>query len=180
MAVVVPEVHDSDGLSMWTRERESACGGRSNNSWRAMALAFWATPSEGLRVDCRRHRNYDHYQDNVFYDRRPSVWVEPKGEWEGKGGIHLVEIPTDDEIHDNIVCVWVPEKPAVAGSEFDSSYRLHWLADEPYPTPLARCIATRLGNGGQPGKPRPRACASAPSDRSASPVRSMMSRSFTT
>jgi periplasmic glucans biosynthesis protein len=34
-------------------------------------------------------------------------------------------------------------------------YRLHWLADEPFPTPLARCVATRLGNGGQPGQLRP-------------------------
>ena len=34
-------------------------------------------------------------------------------------------------------------------------YRLHWLADEPYPTPLGRCVATRLGRGGQPGKTRP-------------------------
>ncbi len=50
--------------------------------------------------------------------------------------------------------MWVPEKPAVAGANFELSYRLHWLADEPYHTPLARCVATRLGNGGQPGKPR--------------------------
>jgi glucans biosynthesis protein len=49
----------------------------------------------------------------------------------------------------------VPEKPASAGSKFDLSFRLYWLADEPFPTPLARCVATRLGNGGQPGQPRP-------------------------
>ena len=68
----------------------------------------------------------------------------------------LIEIPTDDEIHDNIVVIWAPEKPAVPGASFEYSYRLHWLADEPYPTKLARCVATRLGNGGQPGKPRPK------------------------
>ena len=32
---------------------------------------------------------------------------------------------------------------------------LHWLAQEPYASPLAVCLATRLGNGGQPGQPRP-------------------------
>ncbi len=29
-------------------------------------------------------------------------------------------------------------------------------ADEPYPTALARCVATRLGNGGQAGTARPK------------------------
>ncbi len=43
----------------------------------------------------QRDRNFDHYQDGVYYDRRPSLWVEPKGQW-GKGSIQLVEIPTDD------------------------------------------------------------------------------------
>lgn len=148
-----PEVHDSDGLSMWT--------GAGERLWRPLnnpavvtASAFSDNNPRGFGL-MQRDRNFDHYLDGVFYDRRPSVWVEPKGQW-GKGAVQLVEIPTDDEIHDNIVMVWVPEKPAVAGSEFDFSYRLHWLADEPYPTELARCVATRLGNGGQPGKPRPK------------------------
>jgi glucans biosynthesis protein len=51
--------------------------------------------------------------------------------------------------------MWVPKDPARAGSNHRLRYRLHWLADEPYPTGLARCVATRLGNGGQPGQPRP-------------------------
>jgi glucans biosynthesis protein len=90
----------------------------------------------------------------VRYDRRPSTWVEPLGDW-GRGAIQLVEIPTDDEIHDNITAMWVPEAPHGAGTEITLAYRLHWLADEPYPGGLARCVATRLGNGGQPGRPRP-------------------------
>lgn len=69
--------------------------------------------------------------------------------------MQLIEIPTDDEIHDNVVAMWVPHAPAVAGNSYRLSYRLHWLHDEPFPTPLARCVATRLGNGGQPGQARP-------------------------
>jgi periplasmic glucans biosynthesis protein len=148
-----PEVHDSDGLSMWTGTGERLWR-PLNNAPRVMASAFSDMNPKGFGL-MQRDRNYDHYLDNVFYDRRPSVWVEPKGDW-GKGAVQLIEIPTDDEIHDNIVALWVPERPAAAGSEFDFSYRLHWLADEPYPTKLARCVATRLGNGGQPGKPRPK------------------------
>jgi len=148
-----PEVHDSDGLSMWT--------GRGERLWRPLnnpqgirASAFLDEDPHGFGL-MQRDRNFDHYLDGVYYDRRPSLWVEPKGRW-GKGSVQLVEINTDDEIHDNIVAMWVPEKPMTAGSEIEIGYKLYWLADEPHPTELARCVATRLGNGGQPGKPRPK------------------------
>jgi glucans biosynthesis protein len=52
--------------------------------------------------------------------------------------------------------MWVPEKPIPADAEVNLRYRLHWLADEPYPSKLGRCVATRLGNGGQAGLPRPK------------------------
>src|SRR3546814_18136814 len=56
----------------------------------------------------QRDRSFDHYQDGVKYEKRPSVWVEPVGEW-GRGAVQLVEIPTDDEIHDNLCAMWLPE-----------------------------------------------------------------------
>jgi glucans biosynthesis protein len=147
-----PEVHDSDGLAMWTGTGERLWR-PLNNPPRITASAFSDENPRGFGL-LQRDRVFDHYLDGVFYDRRPSLWVEPKSAW-GRGSIQLVEIPTDDEIHDNIVAMWVPEKPITAGSAVDIAYRLHWLADEPTPTQLARCVATRLGNGGQPGKPRP-------------------------
>jgi periplasmic glucans biosynthesis protein len=148
-----PEVHDSDGLAMWTGAGEHIWR-PLNNPPRIMASAFLDENPRGFGL-LQRDRNFDHYQDGVNYDKRPSLWVEPHGQW-GKGAIHLVEIPTDDEIHDNIVAMWVPATPAAAGTNVDLAYRLYWAADEPFPTPLARCVATRLGNGGQPGKPRPK------------------------
>ena len=69
--------------------------------------------------------------------------------------MQLIEIPTDDEIHDNVVAFWVPKAPATKGSSYSLSYRLHWTDREPFPSPLAACMATRLGRGGQPGQPRP-------------------------
>jgi glucans biosynthesis protein len=148
-----PEVHDSDGLAMWT-----GAGTRLwrplNNPPRTMASAFKDETPKGFGL-LQRDRAFDHYVDGVFYDRRPSLWVEPIGDW-GRGAVQLIEIPTDDEIHDNIVAMWVPEAPVQAGAQFDLHYKLHWVADEPYPSGLARCVATRLGNGGQPGQPRPK------------------------
>lgn len=147
-----PEVHDSDGLALWT-----GSGLRIwrplNNPERTTASAFSDHNPKGYGT-LQRDRLFDHYLDGVNYDRRPSLWVEPKADW-GTGAVHLIEIPTDDEIHDNVVATWVPEGPAKAGNKYAFGFRLHWLADEPHPTALARCVATRLGRGGQPGQPRP-------------------------
>jgi periplasmic glucans biosynthesis protein len=147
-----PEVHDSDGLALWN--------GAGEHIWRPLnapphtrVAAFADHTPRGFGL-LQRDREFDHYLDGVHYERRPSLWVEPLEDW-GEGSVQLVENPTDDEIHDNIVAMWVPTLPAVAGAKLRFRYRLHWSADEPFPTPLARCVATRLGRGGQPGQPRP-------------------------
>jgi glucans biosynthesis protein len=153
-----PEVHDSDGLEMWT--------GSGERLWRALnnppyiiVSAFSDNNPRGFGM-MQRDRVFDHYLDGVNYDRRPSLWVEPlpgpQGEGWGKGAVQLCEIPTDDEIHDNAVAMWVPEKPVPAGAELTLAYRLYWVADGPFPHKLGRVVATRLGRGGQPGQPRPK------------------------
>jgi glucans biosynthesis protein len=147
-----PEVHDSDGLAIWTGSGERIWR-PLNDAATPIVSAFHDQNPKGFGL-LQRDRSFDHYQDGVFYDRRPSLWVEPKGDW-GQGGVQLIELPTDDEISDNIVATWVPDAPPAPGSAVELSYRLHWLADEPYPTDLARCVASRLGRGGQPGQPRP-------------------------
>ncbi len=148
-----PEVHDSDGLELWTGAGERAWR-PLNNPRQTVASAFGDDNPRGFGL-MQRDRLGDHYLDGVFYERRPSLWVETIGQW-GKGAVQLIEIPTDDEIHDNIVAMWVPAAPARAGDSYEFKYRLHWLADEPFPSPLGRVVATRLGNGGQPGTTRPR------------------------
>ena len=147
-----PEVHDSDGLAIWTGTGEHLFR-PLNNPPRTSVSAFVDENPRGFGLS-QRDRNFDHYLDGVRYDRRPSLWVEPLGSW-GPGRVELVEIPTDDEIHDNIVAMWVPEAPASAGTRYDLRYRLHWLKDEPFPSERARVVATRLGRGGEPGRPRP-------------------------
>ncbi len=148
-----PEVHDSDGLALWT--------GAGERIWRPLndptvtrVSAFMDENPQGFGL-LQRDRDFDHYQDGVMYDRRPSLWVEPLAPL-GRGAIQLLEIPTDDEIHDNIGAFWVPEGPAVKGNRYDLHYRLHWQNDEPFPAMnIARTVATRIGEGGEPGKPRP-------------------------
>ncbi|TMS59067.1 glucan biosynthesis protein D [Imbroritus primus] len=147
-----PEVHDSDGLAIWTGGGEHIWR-PLNNPPRTTASSFADQAPKGFGL-LQRDRAFDNYMDGVHYEKRPSLWVEPLDAW-GKGAVQLIEIPTDDEIHDNIVAMWVPHEPVRAGAQYRLRYRLHWNAEEPYPSPLARCVATRLGNGGQPGEPRP-------------------------
>ncbi|MEJ2347345.1 MAG: glucan biosynthesis protein D [Gammaproteobacteria bacterium] len=149
-----PEIHDSDGLALWT--------GAGERIWRPLndpphvqTNSFMDHDPKGFGL-LQRDRNFDHYQDDgVFYNRRPSVWVEPRGKW-GAGAVMLVELPTDDEIEDNIVAFWVPKKPAAKGTSWRFDYRLYWVAIEPFLPAVARVVATRLGRPGVPGQHAPR------------------------
>ena len=153
-----PEAHDSTG-SRCGRATASGSGAQLNNPPRIMVSSFLDDNPRGFGL-MQRDRVFDHYLDGVYYDRRPSLWVEPlpgpDGKGWGRGSIQLCEIPTDDEIHDNVVAMWVPAQPVQAGAELHLNYRLYWLANSPFPSDLGIVVATRLGRGGQPGQPRPK------------------------
>ncbi|NNM68632.1 MAG: glucan biosynthesis protein D [Gallionella sp.] len=147
-----PEVHDSDGLAIWT--------GADEHIWRPLidpksinVSAFADRNPRGFGL-MQRERRFSEYLDAVHYERRPSLWVEPLDEW-GEGSVQLVELPTDEEIYDNVVAMWVPRAKAAAGSSYRLHYRLHWGAQEPVKTDLAHCVATRIGRGGQSAKRPP-------------------------
>jgi periplasmic glucans biosynthesis protein len=149
-----PEIHDSDGLALWTGSGERLWR-PLNNPPSVRTSSFLDEDPKGFGLLQRDRAFYNFEDDGVFYNRRPSVWIEPLGDW-GRGAVQLVEIPTDDEIHDNIVAYWLPETPVEAGSHWSFAYRLHWLADEPYPPEnVGRVRHTRLGRAGIPGQPRP-------------------------
>ncbi len=149
-----PEIHDSDGLSVWTGAGERIWR-PINNPLSVQTSSFFDQRPKGFGL-LQRERDFRQYEDDgAFYNKRPSVWVEPIGDW-GEGAVQLVEIPTSDEIHDNIVAYWTPRQPYRAGEHHEVQYKLHWRLDEPYPAPLARVVATRVGTGGIPGQPRPK------------------------
>ena len=60
--------------------------------------------------------------------------------------MELVEIPSDEEIHDNIVAYWVPAQNPAAGKPFAFAYLLSSFADSPHWPPGRQVIATRAGN----------------------------------
>ncbi len=138
-------VHDSDGLMMLT--------GRGEEVWRQLAnphklqvSAFGDTSPRGFGL-VQRKRTLRQYEDlEAHYERRPSLWVEPIGDW-GEGHVRLLEIPSKDEVHDNIVAFWRPKQPLAAKSEVNYTCRLHWSDLPPVQSPLARFTATRSGAG---------------------------------
>ncbi|WP_157062592.1 glucan biosynthesis protein [Pseudoxanthomonas dokdonensis] len=144
-----PAVHDSDGLAM--------LNGRGEQIWRPLrnpaqlqVSAFEDANPKGFGL-MQRKRAYAEFADiEANYQRRPSLWVEPVGDW-GKGAVTLVEIPTGDEYHDNIVAFWRPAQPLRAGSEHRFDYRLHWCTEHAWQPELATVVMTRIGAAPQPG-----------------------------
>jgi glucans biosynthesis protein len=151
-----PEIHDSDGLALLT--------GNGEWIWRPLVNpagvrvnSFFDENPRGFGL-LQRDRDFDHYQDDgAFYDRRPSLWVEPKMitpiGW-GKGSVELVELPAPDETYDNIVAFWHPAEKPQPGQELLFSYRLHWGTKMPFTPSLAQVVATRTGVGGVVGQKR--------------------------
>jgi glucans biosynthesis protein len=146
------QIHDSEGLAMHTGAGEWLWRPLSNPAG-VHLYTFADRGPRGFGL-MQRDRDFDHYQDDgVFYERRPSVWVTPKGDW-GAGGVQLLELPAPDETWDNIVAAWSPSSMPPPGGEALYSYRLHWGSHTPGAPPLALVAATRTGIGGIVGQPR--------------------------
>ena len=136
-------VHDSDGLLMMNGAGETLWR-PLNNPTSLQISAFGDRNPRGFGL-MQRARDLANYNDlEARYERRPSLWVEPEGEW-GAGSVMLVEIPTDLEINDNIVAFWRPAEPLAAGSDHRIGYRLFWCSTSPAEGAVAPVIATSTG-----------------------------------
>jgi glucans biosynthesis protein len=144
-----PAVHDSDGLAIYNGNNE--CIWRPLTNPRTLQTsAFLDRNVKGFGL-CQRSRMFPAYEDlEARYERRPTVWIEPKGTW-GSGYVELIEIPTTEEIHDNIVAYWKPATGPAAGNPFEFGYRMYWTSTLPIAWSGARTVATRLGRGKAPG-----------------------------
>jgi glucan biosynthesis protein len=138
-----PAVHDSEGLAIRR--------GNGERIWRPLAnprtlqiSAFIDENPAGFGL-VQRARDFAHYQDlEARYERRPSAWVQPLGDW-GKGHVQLVEIPSDSEGNDNIVAYWRPAQGLRKGEAFSYAYRLTWPGDVSPGAGLARVVRSAGG-----------------------------------
>ena len=144
-----PEVHDSDGLLVWNGQGEWLWR-PLDNSKHLRISDFVDNNPKGFGL-LQRDKDPAHYLDfEAYYEQRPSVWVEPIGDW-GKGQVELVEIPSAQEIHDNIVAYWVPKKKPKPLKPLRFQYRLYWFSKMPVEKVPGDITATYTGIGGVSG-----------------------------
>nr|WP_269819944.1 MULTISPECIES: glucan biosynthesis protein G [Pseudomonas] len=123
-----PALHDSEGLAIHAGNGEWLW--RPLNNPKHLAVSNFSVENPRGFGLLQRQRDFSDYEDlDDEYEKRPSAWIEPKGDW-GKGTVDLVEIPTADETNDNIVAFWSPEKLPEVGKPFEYDYRLRWTIKE--------------------------------------------------
>ncbi len=141
-----PEVHDSDGLLI----HDDASG---EWLWRPLidpqslqADYFQVQRLQGFGL-LQRDNAFADYQDlGAHYERRPSAWVEPGGDW-GKGSVVLIQLPTPDETNDNIVAFWTPGDKLKPGKAYQFDYGLKFGDASLVSPPLGQTVNTFVGAG---------------------------------
>ncbi len=140
-----PEVHDSDGLSIQSGTGEWIWRPLVNPK-RLLVTSYALSNPSGFGL-MQRDQKQGNYEDlEARYEARPSAWVEPMGKW-GSGRVELVQIPTPDELNDNIVSYWVPDQLPKPGMPLNFDYRLSWHKGEQKLPPLSWVAQTRRGHG---------------------------------
>jgi len=138
-----PEVHDSDGLEIAAASGEHIFRPLANPI-KLQVSSFTTQQPRGFGLVQRSRQQRDFQDFDAQYERRPSAWVEPQGDW-GLGSVELVEIPSGRETNDNIVSFWRPAQPLGPGRPAHFAYRIIWSAEPPHPKSLGQTVATRSG-----------------------------------
>jgi len=140
-------VHDSEGLAIANAAGELIWRPLANPK-RLQISEFMVQNLVGFGLIQRSRTLTDFGDLEANYERRPSAWIEPRGLW-GDGSVHLVEIPSEEEIHDNIVAYWRPREPYRKSETYKFSYRVVWSDAVPLRSQKAivRATSSGLANG---------------------------------
>jgi glucans biosynthesis protein len=136
-------VHDSNGLGMLRGTGEQVWRTLSNRH-KLQISAFADVSPRGFGLEQRKRAFVDYQDIEAAYERRPTLWMEPIGDW-GRGAVTLVEIPSDREVNDNIVAFWKPADVLAKAGEYIFAYRLHWCRSPLLGSPLSEVSQTRAG-----------------------------------
>ncbi len=138
-----PNVHSSEGLQMWNGTGEWIWRPLINPE-RLQYSVFVDRGPKGFGL-LQRKRAFSDYEDiDARFGDRPSVWVEPIGDW-GEGAVDLIEVPSRSEIYDNIIAFWRPKSPLAEIASHYFHYKLHWGWDPPVRSTKAYASQTRVG-----------------------------------
>ncbi|WP_304101511.1 glucan biosynthesis protein G [Marinobacter antarcticus] len=144
-----PQVHDSDGLLIND-------GKTGEWLWRPLVnpaelqLSYHHVQSLSGFGLIQRDRKFDDFQDSeARYDRRPSMWIKPRGNTDeawGEGQVVLVEIPSRSETNDNIVAFFKPSQAIKAGENRHLEYSVTFGEPDITGQPNGRTVRTFVGN----------------------------------
>ena len=144
-----PEVHDADGLLVWTSAGEWVWRPFSQQGYPSLSH-YDFTGVRGLGLLQRDRRPEVYRDDEAKYHLRPSVWIEPLHGWPA-GAVELLELPAKNEGVDNIAAWWTPTEPVQIGKPLDLHYTVSFMSGEPQQHVGARAIDTRVER--RPGQP---------------------------
>lgn len=142
-----PAVHEVSGVQMQTGAGEWIYR-PVNNPATLQVSSFMDNNPRGFGLLQRERDPVAFQDDDQRFELRPSVWMEPLGDW-GPGSVQLIEIPSDNEVNDNIISYWRPRGAIAAGSETAFAYRQAWCWQTPDRPSLAYAARTRQGRGSQ-------------------------------
>ncbi|PZU90907.1 MAG: glucan biosynthesis protein D [Chelatococcus sp.] len=142
-----PAVHEVSGVQMLSGKGEWIYR-PVNNPATLQVSSFIDENPKGFGL-VQRQRDWAAFQDDdQRWELRPSVWMEPLGDW-GPGSVQLIEIPSESDVNDNMIMYWRPRQALAAGSETTIAYRQAWCWQPPERPPLAITTRTRQGRGSQ-------------------------------
>ena len=138
-----PAIHEVDGLQIHTGSGEWIWRPVRNPA-QLQISAFVDNDPRGFGLLQRDRRFESYLDDDLKWQRRPSLWIEPIGKW-GKGEIFLQEIPSNSPNNKNIAAFWRPETSVKAGSEQRYVFRQFWTWTPPDHPEQAIVTTTRHG-----------------------------------
>jgi len=144
------EVHDSDGLQIHD-------GVSGEWLWRpllnpaTLEMDFFSTENARGFGLLQRDEMFSNYEDlGAQYEKRPSAWVEPQGEW-GKGNVALIQLPTPQETNDNIVAFWTPKSAVTSDTPLGLAYDVSFGKADLAGNPMGIVAKTFIGDGNRIG-----------------------------
>ena len=142
---VRPAVHDANGLQLHTGQGEWIWRPLTNPEALQISVFVDQNP-KGFGL-LQRYRDYASFQDDdKGFERRPSLWVEPIGDW-GDGAVQLLEIPSTNETNANILSYWRPKAQIPANGQANFAFRQYWTWSVPDHPEEAIVLMTRTGRG---------------------------------
>ncbi len=147
IADVRPNVYEINGLQMLTAKGEWIWRPVANRDTLQIS-AFVDENPRGFGLLQRSRSYYTFQDDDQHWETRPSLWIEPIGDW-GEGQIQLLEIPTESENNGNIIAQWRSNAGLGEGATQSFAYRQFWCWTPPARPTLAVVTGVRLGKSGK-------------------------------